>query len=262
MRAVPPTPQITEVHQIRLLLVSDLHYDLRQYDWVLQRADLYDGVVIAGDALSVAAVVPIEAQIVAIRTTIAHLAQRTRVFLCSGNHDLDSVNEAGEKTSAWIAGFEGGAVVDGQTTEVDGVLFSVMPWWDGPAARAAIETSLEVAAAQRSGRWVWVYHSPPESRLSWTGSRHFGDSAVRGWIERFEPELVLCGHIHQAPFASGGSWVDRIGRTWLLNPGRQMGKVPASIDVDLERGTAIWTSSMGIEEQVLGPATPALARDQ
>ena len=38
-----------------------------------------------------------------------------------------------------------------------------------------------------------------------------------------------------------------------------MGKVPACIDVDLERGTAVWTSSMGTEEQVLYPATPALA---
>ena len=32
---------------MRLLLVSDLHYTLRQYDWVLSNADRFDLVVIA-----------------------------------------------------------------------------------------------------------------------------------------------------------------------------------------------------------------------
>ena len=125
-------------------------------------------------------------------------------------------------------------------------------------ARAEVEATLEAAADRRGpGPWVWIYHSPPEGPLAWTGSRHYGDEAVSRWIERFEPDVVLCGHIHQAPFAPGGSWADRVGRTWLFNPGRQMGGVPAFVDIDLTEGTAVWMSSMGIEERALGLAGTA-----
>src|SRR5262249_2295100 len=82
--------------RVRLLHVCDLHYELRQYDWLLGRAADYDAGGGAGAALSTAAPAPVEAQIVATRPTLAELARRTRVVLCSGNHDLDSLNGAGE----------------------------------------------------------------------------------------------------------------------------------------------------------------------
>jgi predicted phosphodiesterase len=205
---------------------------------------------VVGDTLDIASPVPMEAQIVAVRTTLTELGRRTRLLLCSGNHDLDSLNPAGEKTAAWVGGFATGeSIVDGQTASAGDVLFTVLPWWDGPAARAEAEKQLEEAAARREGAWVWVYHSPPESRLSWTGQRHFGDAAVREWIERHGPDVVLCGHIHQAPFSDEGSWIDRIGDTWLFNPGKQIGEAPACIDLDLADRTAAWISLTGFDEQ-------------
>lgn len=237
--------------------MSDLHYDLRQYDWLLARAGDYDAVVLSGDALSIAAAVPVEAQIVAVSCTLAELARRTRVVLCSGNHDLNALNSAGEKTAGWVADLAGeGMVVDGQTVAIEDTLLTVLPWWDGPAARAEVDALLEAAASERAGRWVWVYHSPPESRLSWTGSRHYGDEAGRQWIERYSPDVVLCGHIHQAPFAPDGSWIDRLGTTWLLNPGKQMGGVPCCVDLDLTAGVAAWMSATGSDERELDPAGP------
>jgi predicted phosphodiesterase len=77
---------------IRILVVSDLHYALRQFDWILARAETYDAVAVVGDALDIASPVPLEAQIVAVRTTLTELGRRTRLLLCSGNHDLDSLN--------------------------------------------------------------------------------------------------------------------------------------------------------------------------
>jgi Icc-related predicted phosphoesterase len=100
-------------------------------------------------------------------------------------------------------------------------------------------------------RWIWVYHSPPESLLSWTGSRHYGDATAAGWIERWKPYAVLCGHIHQAPFAPDGSWVDRIEQTWVFNPGKQLGPAPACIEIDLSGGRARWQSMAGVEERDL-----------
>ena len=51
-------------------------------------------------------------------------------------------------------------------------------------------------------------------------------------IERHAPDAVLCGHIHEAPFKPDGSWIERRGRTWLFNAGRQIGDVPARIEID------------------------------
>jgi Icc-related predicted phosphoesterase len=56
------------------------------------------------------------------------------------------------------------------------------------------------------------------------------------------PDLVLSGHIHNAPFYPDGSWIDRIGKTWVFNPGREIGPRPTSIVFDLDAMTAEWFS--------------------
>jgi putative phosphoesterase len=43
--------------------------------------------------------------------------------------------------------------------------------------------------------------------------RHVGSTAVRTFIEEFQPDLVVCGHIHEA------RGVDTIGKTIVINPG-------------------------------------------
>ncbi len=71
---------------------------------------------------------------------------------------------------------------------------------------------------------------------------------LAGWIERFSPDLVLTGHIHQSPFTADGGWADRIGDTWVFNPGRQIGPVPAHIVLDLGPSEAPrWHSLEGPE---------------
>ena len=63
------------------------------------------------------------------------------------------------------------------------------------------------------------------------------------------------GHIHQAPFRQGGSWADRIGSTWVFNPGRQIGPSPTHVIVDLDEQHAKWFSQMGDEIVRLDRAT-------
>ncbi|MGH8510966.1 MAG: metallophosphoesterase family protein, partial [Gammaproteobacteria bacterium] len=58
---------------------------------------------------------------------------------------------------------------------------------------------------------------------------------------------VLTGHIHQSPFRAGGSWVDRIGQTWVFNAGRQIGPCPTHVIVDLGERRAAWFSLAGNE---------------
>ena len=53
--------------------------------------------------------------------------------------------------------------------------------------------------------------------------------------------------MHEAPFARNGSWVDRIGDTWLFNGGRQIGEIPTTIAIDTEAKEAAWFSLEGAE---------------
>lgn len=249
---------------MRILLTSDLHYKLRQYDWLFGAAPAFDAVVVAGDHLDVVSPVPGEVQVAALSATLARLSALVPVLVCSGNHDLTARSAAGEKTADWLAELRGPQLaVDGDSICIGGTLFTVCPWWDGPHARAAVERQLDAAAARRAGGaagpWVWVYHAPPECGLSWTGRRHFGDPLLPELIARHAPSAVLCGHIHEAPFKAGGAWVERIGTTWVFNPGRQIGDVPARIEIDLAAQTATWISLAGVETRALdagrtGPA--------
>ena len=88
---------------MRVLLVSDLHYRLRQFDWLLERAVAVDAVMIAGDLLDIRSQVALDVQAVAVRAALRELAAETTLFVASGNHDLDGRDDAGEKVAHWMA---------------------------------------------------------------------------------------------------------------------------------------------------------------
>lgn len=232
---------------MRLLFVADLHYALKQYDWVVDRAERFDAVIIGGDLLDLASDVDLDVQIVVVERYLEGIRAKTRLLVSSGNHDGDARNAADEAVALWLRESPGpGRFVDGDFLELPGWLFTVCPWWDGPVSRDEVEAQLARDAARVKGRWVWVHHAPPSgSPVCWTGRKHVGDESLRGWIERHHPDLVLSGHIHNAPFYPEGAWADRIGRTWVFNPGRQPGPKPAHIEIDLETMTAAWDSLEG-----------------
>jgi len=234
---------------MRLLLVSDLHYGLRQYDWVAESAPDFDVVVIAGDMLDLRSVVPIPAQTVAIAAQLARIGARGTLAAASGNHDLDDRDDAGEKAAVWLQGSRSTQVhVDGDSLVVGSTLLTICPWWDGPTGRQELEDRLVTESQLDKETWAWVYHAPPAgSRLSWDGRREYGDDVLSGWLERFQPDFVFAGHIHQSPFMPDGGWAERVGSTWVFNPGRQPGPVPAHIVLDLEAGQATWSSIEGRE---------------
>jgi len=237
-----------------MLLVSDLHYTLKQLDWVAAVASDYDVVVLAGDHLDIASIVEPDAQIAVTLEYLARMSGQTTVIASSGNHDLNARNPQGERVAAWLnRARRAGIIVDGTQLDTDEVLVTVCPWWDGPVTRDLVDRQLADDATRAGARmWIWVYHAPPApSRTSWTGKRYYGDEELTAWIERFRPAVVLCGHVHQSPFASDGGWCDRIGSTLVLNAGRQRGPLPAFVEVDTDAGTARWCSLEGVEEAAL-----------
>jgi hypothetical protein len=182
------------------------------------------------------------------------LRAKTKLVICSGNHDLDSKSEIGEKIARWLGTAQNeGVPSDGESFLLDDTLFTICPWWDGPVTRARIAEQLSEAAARRSGRWTWIHHAPPDkSPISWGGARYFGDVELTEWIGRFEPDIVLSGHVHQSPFVQDGSWVDRIGKTWVFNAGQELGPIPPHIIIDTKADEALWFSSAGVQSVCLG----------
>ena len=169
--------------------------------------------------------------------------------MSSGNHDLTGPDPCGEQGALWLnlARAEG-IPTDGDSVLVGTTLVTICAWWDGPNGRAALAEQLAVDAGRRPDRWVWVYHWPPiGSPTCWTGRKDYGDADLSGWIDQHHPDVVLTGHVHESLFKVDGSWIDRIGATWVFNAGNQIGRVPARVELDLEEGTATWVSILGTE---------------
>lgn len=237
---------------MRVLVVADLHYNLRQFDWLLHAASGYDLVFVAGDVLDLAGHVDLDTQVVVLTKYLAKLRASAPVLVCSGNHDVDARDAAGERVAAWLQDLRDDDVrVDGEHVRLPTGLVSICPYWDGPVGRAGVEGFLERAPRPASG-WIWLHHVPPQgSPVSWNGRGHAGDGLLDELIRRHSPDLVLCGHVHDSPFRAGGSWIDRVGDSWVFNPGRQLGGLPTCIELDLARRTASWMSLAGTEDRAI-----------
>ncbi len=236
---------------MKILLVADLHYTLRQWDWVLSVGDRFDMVVVAGDLLDLGSIVPLEAQIVVVRKYLGRIAAKSPLLISSGNHDVLQSADQIEKHADWLQkDVPGRTHVDGAGIEQDGLFLSVLPWWDGPLKRQEIEDQLKTQSKQAEGKpWIWIYHPPPcDTQVSWDGRADHGDTFLKEWILQYRPWLILGGHIHNAPFVRNGSWIDQMEDTFLFNSGRQIGGVPTFTLIDTEAENAKWISIENAEQ--------------
>ena len=99
----------------------------------------------------------------------------------------------------------------------------VAPCRFDPERRApTIATALEKLAGHVDvAETLLVSHSPPRDTLCDMihSRRHVGSRALRRFVERHQPPLVLTGHIHEAPRVSA-SYRDAIGPSIVVNPGQ------------------------------------------
>lgn len=81
-------------------------------------------------------------------------------------------------------------------------------------AHAEAREALDDAADEET-RLVLISHAPPYNsgcdRLH--SGAPAGSTAVRDFIEKYQPDLCLCGHIHESRAE------ERLGRTLVINPG-------------------------------------------
>lgn len=190
---------------MKLLAFSDLHRDLEGAARLVEMSADADVVIGAGDFASVHE---------GLEETIAALAPITTptVLVPGNNETLDALRAA-------AAGWEAATVLHGEATTIAGAEFfglgagiPVTPWdWSFDLDDAAATALL----ADCPPGAVLVLHSPPQGYCdSAGGDTHFGSPALLAAIERLQPPLAVCGHIHE-------SWgcASEIGATPLRNLG-------------------------------------------
>ena len=236
---------------MRLLLAADIHYNLRQMAWLEAEAGHYDAVILAGDLLDLTGHAPLAKQRRTMQEALRLIAARAPVLVASGNHDVDDDGDI-----AWLREIAGHHIfVDGSTVAWNGVAVTLWPWRGIEAAPMPQGTAHTVPWLTR----IWVHHAPPAGTrvAACPKSQAAGaNAAFAERVRRHAPQLVVSGHIHDAPFRPQGSWWDRISDTVCLNPGRQHGHEPAYIVLDLAAAEIEWVSASARELRPLPISAP------
>lgn len=106
-----------------------------------------------------------------------------------------------------IAGISGGLPFGGTPYERTEEEFA-------EAAEEALQAAAEAVSSAARPPIILVSHQPPlGTRCDFTRGRHVGSAAIRDAILRHQPDLVLCGHIHEA------AGTDHLGKSRIVNPG-------------------------------------------
>lgn len=229
---------------MRILAVADLHYALRQFDWVGAQLEHFDLLIMAGDLLDLGSSVDLDVQEVVVEKYLRRFASRRTLLASSGNHDINDMRPDGERTAQWMESLQSSTLKpDYDFLANENILITVCPWWDGPDTRAKTEARIIADAAKPKDIWIWIHHNPPlGTPVAWTGKEDGGDAVVLEWIGKFQPDFVFSGHIHNAPFYAAGSWHSRVGKSLIFNPGKQPGGEPTRIVLDLKSRRADWIS--------------------
>ncbi len=137
---------------MRILLVSDLHYSLPQFDWVVAASPSFDVVAVAGDSLNINSAVPLSAQSVVVHRYLTLIADATQLVVSSGNHDLTGPDARGEQSALWLRDLDAGSLrTDGSALVLDETLITVCPWWDGPSGRVDVVNQLRARCRSPAG---------------------------------------------------------------------------------------------------------------
>lgn len=190
---------------MRLLLSSDVHCDLDAAHELVALSRQADVTVCAGD-------LAVERQglseVVELLSSIAG-----PVVLVPGNGESD--RELAAACSDWPDAH----VLHGSGVQIDGLTF----WGIGGAIRAAPLGGWHFELTEGAARELFVKcppgsilvsHSPPFGHVDVAGDRHLGSHAVLEAIQRTQPLLTVCGHIH-------GCWRQEamLGSTRVVNAG-------------------------------------------
>ena len=195
---------------MRIIALSDIHGAYRRANEILARESSADVVVISGDLTTNGSAHEAEEAIKQFQSN------SKLVLVVLGNMDPPALERTMENLGTSINS-KGIVLKEAGFFGVSGSPFTPMhtPYEipEDEIARRAEQGLRDVAPA----RWkIFVPHAPPrDTKLDkiFLG-KHVGSTAVRALIEERQPDVVICGHIHES------RGIDTIGRTQIVNCGQ------------------------------------------
>jgi len=193
---------------MRLLAITDLHDKRDIFDRVLAAAGPVDVVLLGGDLTTFGT--PADAD----RILQMAAGGGAQVFAVAGNCDSAAIDQMLVRRGVSL---HSRGVILGEMG-IHG-LSAMPPWRTGmyQFTEAELAEGLQTGYAQIAGAKVHVVlsHAPPRNGL--VDRTHFGrnvgSTALREFIDRLQPRLVLCGHIHE------GRGSEQLGQTTVVNCG-------------------------------------------
>lgn len=194
---------------MRLLSFTDIHGAYDCVEDAMRREKDFDAVVIGGDLTTRGT----EQEAAAALERFSHHGRP--LFVVAGNMDNPSFDRLFESLGVGING-RGLFFKDVGLFGVSGSPFTPMhtPYEipEEEIGRRAERGFQDVRAARVT---VFVPHAPPHRSTLDTIflGKHVGSTAVREFIQKRQPHIVVCGHIHEA------RGIDRIGQSEIVNCG-------------------------------------------
>jgi predicted phosphodiesterase len=215
---------------MKILLTADLHSNPGWFRWLEEEASKYGLVSIAGDLLDAFSEVAIQDQVAQVKGFLYRLTAKTRVAVCSGNHDAFELVQPllpgaeAVYASAWLAELRDvpKLITDGQTRLVPGQLaITTIPFFSPAGLECSLIEEGKHFKASHSVPWLLIVRDPVR---------------VQSAISRARPDFVHFGHYHEPEGHSR-----RSGNTLFLSAGQRMGgAVQNHIILDSESGLAVW----------------------
>jgi Icc-related predicted phosphoesterase len=191
---------------MRILVFSDIHADLPALERLMEiDADYYFA---AGDLANWGRGLEQLAPVMQKRAG--------RMYVIPGNHESEA-DIAGMCDRYGFHNFHG------QTIQIEGFAVAGLGYsnptpFDTPGECSEQELAERLEKFAALDPLILICHAPPkDTQLDRAGEgRHFGSTAVRAFIDRYQPGYFYCGHIHEAAGRE-----DTIGRTRGWNVGKR-----------------------------------------
>ena len=191
---------------MKLLIFSDIHSNHKALEkLVATEADYYFA---AGDLVSWARGLEECGKILQPRAE--------RVYVLPGNHE-SAAQIAAFCDQFGFHDFHGRTLQIG-THHVAGLGYSSPTPFNTPGEYSEAELAERLAPFAALQPLVLICHAPPHHTAldCVRDGLHAGSRSVREFVDRYQPEYLFCGHIHEAE----GTYAE-IGRTKAINVGKQ-----------------------------------------
>ncbi|HEY4760969.1 MAG TPA: metallophosphoesterase [Thermoguttaceae bacterium] len=208
---------------MKALGVTDIHNRVELFEHILNDASPVDLVLLGGDLTNFGTPANVE--------VIIRIAQSTNVpvLAVAGNCDSAQIDQRLVDLGVSVSGR--GKILD--DIGIHG-LSAAPPWrkgmYDFKEEEIALLLETGYSQVKDAKRHVVLAHVPPRGgKLDRTRFlQHAGSSALRDFVDKHQPALVVCGHIHEA------RGVEMFGRTTAVNCGSAASGYYAMIELDDE----------------------------